>query len=125
MPLTYVLDEHLRRLLWRAIQHHNAAGQFAIDVVQVGDPVDLPLGSTDPAILLWAEKEDRVVVSRDYNTMPNHLAPTYRLDIIARDFLSSVPMPRFGRSLIILSSLHIQPIPHFCEISANTSPNLR
>lgn len=74
MPLTYVLDENLRRLLWRAIQHHNAAGQFAIDVAQVGDPVDLPLGSTDPAILLWAEKEDRVVVSRDYNTMPNHLA---------------------------------------------------
>lgn len=74
MALSYVLDEHLRRgALWQAIQRHNAAGIFLIDVVQVGDPVDLPLGSTDPDILLWAEKEDRVVVSRDYNTMLGHL----------------------------------------------------
>lgn len=72
MPLTYVLDEHLRRTLWRAIQRHNAAGSFVIDVAQVGDPVDLPLGSSDPDILLWAEKEGRVVVSRDYRTMLGH-----------------------------------------------------
>jgi hypothetical protein len=74
MPLSYVLDEHLRRTLWRAIQLHNAADPRTIDVVQVGDPGDLPLGSTDPDILLWAEREDRVVVTRDYKTMPGHLA---------------------------------------------------
>lgn len=75
MALSYVLDEHLRRgALWQAIQRHNGAGIFLIDVAQVGDPVDLPLGSTDPDILLWAEKEDRVVVTRDYNTMNRHLA---------------------------------------------------
>lgn len=74
MPLPYVLDEHLRRTLWRAIQRYNASGSFVIDVVQVGDPVDLPLGSTDPDILLWAEKDKRVVVTRDYNTMLSHLA---------------------------------------------------
>jgi hypothetical protein len=75
MALSYVLDEHLRRgALWQAIQRHNAAGIFLIDVVQVGDPVDLPLGSTDPVILLWAEKEGRVVLTRDYKTMLGHLA---------------------------------------------------
>jgi hypothetical protein len=74
MALSYVLDEHLRRgALWQGIQRHNAAGIFLLDVVQVGDPVDLPLGSTDPDILLWAEKENRVVVSRDYNTMRSDL----------------------------------------------------
>lgn len=75
MALSYVLDEHLRRgALGQAIHCHNAVGIFVIDVAQVGDRVDLPLGSTDPDILLWAEKEDRVVVTLDYNTMPGHLA---------------------------------------------------
>ena len=75
MPLSYVLDEHLRRgVLWRAIQQHNAAGVFPIDVVQVGDPPGLPLGSTDPYILLWAEQEGRIIVSLDRNTMPGYLA---------------------------------------------------
>lgn len=74
MALSFVLDEHLRRgAVWQAIQRHNAAGIFPIDVVQVGDPIDLPLGSTDPDILNWAEKEGRVVVTRDYNTMLRHL----------------------------------------------------
>jgi hypothetical protein len=74
MPLSYVLDEHLRRgALWRAIQRHNAAGIFPINVTQVGDPPGLPLGSTDPHILLWAEQEGRIIVSLDRNTMPGFL----------------------------------------------------
>ncbi|MHB1424932.1 MAG: DUF5615 family PIN-like protein [Gemmataceae bacterium] len=74
MPLSYVLDEHLRRgSLWRAIQRHNAAGVFLIDVVQVGDPPGLPLGSTDPYILHWAEREGRIIVSLDRDTMPGHV----------------------------------------------------
>ncbi|MHB1424930.1 MAG: DUF5615 family PIN-like protein [Gemmataceae bacterium] len=75
MALTYILDEHLRRLLWQAIQRHNAAAShLAIDVAQVGDPVDLPLGSTDPDILPWAENEGRIVVTRDRKTMLGDLA---------------------------------------------------
>ncbi len=74
MPLAYVLDEHLRGILFQAIQQHNAASVFPIDAVQVGDPLDLPLGSADPFILLWAEREGRVVVSYDKGTMPGHLA---------------------------------------------------
>lgn len=75
MPLSYVLDEHLRRgALWRAIQRHNAVGVFLIDVAQIGDPLDLPLGSTDPDILLWAEREGRIIVSLDRDTMPGFLA---------------------------------------------------
>lgn len=75
MLLSYVLDEHLRRgRLWRAIQRHNAANVFPIDVVQVGDSPALPLGSTDPYILLWAEREGRIIVSLDRDTMPGFLA---------------------------------------------------
>ena len=73
MTLRYVLDEHLRGPLWHAIRQHNAAGAYPIDATRVGDPPDLPLGSADLFILEWAEREDRVVVSADYKTMPGHL----------------------------------------------------
>lgn len=74
MPLRYVLDEHLRRILWNAIQQHNAGGIDLLDVVRVGDPTDLPLGTKDPDLLLWAEREGRVVVTLDRRTMPGHFS---------------------------------------------------
>jgi hypothetical protein len=72
--LRYVLDEHVPRALWSAIQGHNRHGAFLIDVVRVGDPPDLPLGNLDPEILLWAERERRILVSLDKGTLPGHLA---------------------------------------------------
>jgi hypothetical protein len=75
MPLSYVVDEHLRGGgLWQAIGQHNARGIYPLDAVRVGDPPDLPSGSTDPVILLWAEREGRILVTRDENTIPGHLA---------------------------------------------------
>src|SRR3954454_17155962 len=75
MPLRYVLDEQLRGGgLWQAIQRHNGHGFGVLEAVRVGDPPDLPLRSLDPAILLWAEREGRILVSKDKNTMPGHLA---------------------------------------------------
>src|SRR5438270_13512762 len=74
MALTFVLDEHLRGPLWAAIRRHNAHGVCVIDAVRVGDPPGLPLGTLDPDLLLWAEREGRVLVTRDWNTMPAYLA---------------------------------------------------
>src|SRR6266568_2662106 len=74
MPLSFVLDEHLRGPLWKAIQRHNTRGLNPLDVVRVGDPLDLPLGSADPEILIWAEREGRILVSEDHKTMARHLA---------------------------------------------------
>jgi hypothetical protein len=74
MALCYVLDEHLRGPLWRAIQQHNSSEVYPIDVVRVGDPADLALGTDDPALLLWAEREERILVTHDPDTMPRHLA---------------------------------------------------
>jgi hypothetical protein len=78
MPLAYVLDEHLRGPLWNAVQAHNGRGANLIDVIRVGDPADLPLGSTDPAILAWAERGGRIIVSCDEATMKTHLAEHVR-----------------------------------------------
>jgi hypothetical protein len=74
MPLTYVLDEHLRGSLWQLAGWHNAQGSNIIDVTRVGDPDDLPLGTRDPEILMWAERESRILVTRDSKTMDGHLA---------------------------------------------------
>ena len=74
MPIRFVLDEHLRGPLWRAIQRHNARGEDPLDVVRVGEPPDLPLGADDPAVLAWAEREHRILVTCDKNTIPTHLA---------------------------------------------------
>src|SRR4051794_27117502 len=74
MVLRYLLDENLRGPLWRAIQWHNSRGQHPLDVMRVGDPADLPLGCEDPDILLWSEREQRILVTHDPDTMPRHLA---------------------------------------------------
>jgi Domain of unknown function (DUF5615) len=74
MPLRFVLDENQRGLLWRAVVRHNQIGVSPLDVVRVGDLPDLPLGSTDPQILLWCERENRILVSFDKTTMASHLA---------------------------------------------------
>ena len=75
MPLRFVLDEHLRGgALWMAIQQHNSAGIDPRDVIRVDDPNDLPNGSTDPDVLEWAWRNDRILVSLDKRTLPAHLA---------------------------------------------------
>jgi hypothetical protein len=78
MPLKYLLDENVRGVLWSAIESHNGRGVNPLDAVCVGDPPDLALSSPDPAILLWAEREGRIVLSLDQNTMPGHLASHLR-----------------------------------------------
>ena len=69
MPLAYVLDEHLRGSLWPAILQHNRTSPHLIDATRVGDPSDLALGSSDPEILLWAERNGRILVSLDRKTL--------------------------------------------------------
>lgn len=71
--LRFLLDEHLRGPLWLAILRHNALGGLPIDGARVGDAPDLPLGSDDPTILLWAEREGRILLTEDVHTMPGHL----------------------------------------------------
>jgi hypothetical protein len=74
MPLRYVLDENQRGLLWRAVVRRNQLGDYLLDVACVGDPPDLPLGSTDTDILRWSEREQRILVTFDKSTLPQHLA---------------------------------------------------
>lgn len=74
MALRYLLDENQRGVLWQVIVRHNARGIDTIDTTRVGDAADLPLGSDDAAILVWAEREQRILVSFDRSSMSQHLA---------------------------------------------------
>jgi hypothetical protein len=74
MPLRFLLDENQRGLLWRAAHRHNLHGAHVLDLARVGDPPDLPIGSNDPEILQWAERESRILVTFDKATMAGHLA---------------------------------------------------
>ena len=73
MPLRYVFDEHLRGTLPHAVLRAARRQGYAINVVQVGDVPGLPLGSSDPHMLRWAESNTRIIVSLDSATLPGHL----------------------------------------------------
>jgi len=74
MAIRFVLDENLRGPLWRAILRHNVLDGQMIDATRVGEFGDLPLGSPDDRVLEWCEREGRVLVSLDQETLPKHLA---------------------------------------------------
>jgi hypothetical protein len=100
MPLRFLLDEQLRGPLWLAIVRHHLAGGLAIDAVRVGDPDDLPLGANDAAILLWAERENRILVTEDKHTLPRHLT----LHVQGGHHSPGVVMIRPGFSISLLVS---------------------
>src|SRR5690348_10281309 len=75
MPLRFLLDEHLRgKPLWHAMRPRQVGSGVTFDVVRVGDPPDLPLGSPDPDVLIWAEHRARILLSEDRKTMGRYLA---------------------------------------------------
>ena len=79
MPIAFVLDENLRgKPFWHAIRHHNFGPGLRIDATRVGDPNDLPLGSLDSDILVWAERTNRIILTKDAATFPTELAAQLR-----------------------------------------------
>ena len=40
----------------------------------MGEETEIPLGMSDPELLLWAERQDFVLISNDARTMPGHFA---------------------------------------------------
>jgi hypothetical protein len=73
MALRFLIDENQRRRLFALIQRMNQREVTPIDAVQVGDSPDLPLGTGDLDVLLWAEREQRILVSSDRRSLPKFL----------------------------------------------------
>jgi len=72
MPLPFVFDESLLGLC-DAVRRYSIRIGLPLDAVAGGDPPDHPYGTKDPDLLRWTEKEDRILVCTDRQTMPLHL----------------------------------------------------
>ena len=62
----FLLDEHLRRAIQEQL--------YEIQVRRIGDAGVPPLGTPDPDILTWIERNNYILVTNNRTTMPSHLA---------------------------------------------------
>ena len=69
MKVRFLLDENLDPKLKIAILRLNPAA----DVLRVGDQGVPPLSTTDPDLLRFCEIAERILVTADRTTMPNHI----------------------------------------------------
>jgi len=76
--LRFLFDENVDAKLAHAVMRHNLNGEQPLEIIRIGEPTDLPLSSTDPEILVWAEREQRILVTNDKRTIPLHLADHLR-----------------------------------------------
>jgi hypothetical protein len=73
--IRFLIDACVPAKVADAVARWNAANPSeAIDAVSSGDPGIPPRHTPDPDVLVWAELNNRIVVTVDYNTMPSHLA---------------------------------------------------
>ncbi len=70
MTLRYLLDENVKHALVVALRQHDPE----LVVWVIGEPGTPPLSTPDPAILIWCERHDFVLVTNNRSTMPAHLA---------------------------------------------------
>ena len=73
MPLRFLLDENIPKSVWTTVVRHNLRGRDPIDLMRVGLAGAPTFGTLDPDLLLWSEKQGRIILSGDKKTMPAHL----------------------------------------------------
>ena len=67
-----LLDENMRaESIWNAIQAATETAPF--DIIRVGDHSGPPLGINDTQLLDWAAVKQRLLISYDKRTLPQHL----------------------------------------------------
>lgn len=69
MKVRFLLDENLSPRLKVAIKRFDTT----IDVLRVGDRDTPPLGTLDPDILRYLERSQRLLVTDNRTSMPQHL----------------------------------------------------
>jgi hypothetical protein len=72
MPLTFLIDEHLRGGLQRALIARGLAQGVRVDVLQIGDEGAPGVGTLDSDILRWCASAGRILISFDKKSLPSH-----------------------------------------------------
>ena len=76
MKVRFLLDENLTPRLKAAVFRLNPQ----IDIVRVGDPNTLPLGTLDPEVLFYLAHSQRVLITDNRTSMPDHLRDHWAQD---------------------------------------------
>jgi hypothetical protein len=74
VKIRFLLDENLSPRLKVAVLRLNPA----IDILRVGEPHAPPLGTLDPDVLSYLELSQRLLVTDNRASMPEHLESHYR-----------------------------------------------
>jgi hypothetical protein len=69
MKIRFLLDENLSPRIKVAFLRYNPT----IDVVRVGEPNAPALGTSDPDILKFLEVSQRILVTNNRTSMPDHI----------------------------------------------------
>jgi hypothetical protein len=69
MKLKFLLDENLSKTIKNAVLKINSE----IDILRVGDLQAPALGTLDPEILIYLEKSQRILITDNRKSMPQHL----------------------------------------------------
>jgi len=67
--IRYLLDENMSHGVRDQLLYHEPT----LRVLCIGDDMAPALGTPDPLILDWLEKNDYILISRNRKTMPAHL----------------------------------------------------
>ncbi len=70
MPIQYLLDEHMPP----AYRTQLLSREPGLTIWKIGMPGVPPPGTLDPAILLWCEANNFILVTNNRKSMPVHLA---------------------------------------------------
>ena len=69
MKVRFLLDENLSPRLKMAVLRL----QPDIDILRIGEPNTLPFGSLDPDVLVYLERSQRLLITDNRASMPEHL----------------------------------------------------
>jgi hypothetical protein len=69
VKVRFLLDENLSYRLKIALLHLDPT----IDILRVGDPGTPPLGTLDPEVLHYLESSQRILITDNRKSMPDHL----------------------------------------------------
>lgn len=70
MTIRFLLDENLWPMMQTLLLRHDPT----IDVLRVGEKGAPPLGTSDVDILLYVERTQRILVTNNRKSMPDHVS---------------------------------------------------
>jgi hypothetical protein len=99
MTLRYLFDENTDPALVAELRRRESG----LIIRKIGEPGTLPRGTLDPAILLWCEQHNFVLVTNNRSSMPEHLLDHLREGRHVPGIFQLNPGMRMGETIDLLA----------------------